>query len=63
MLGSGSESLVFAYIGLCTFTYAADQQDGKFPWSVSFIMVMFAIIIVGRLITVWSVHFLLQACG
>ena len=25
MLGSGAESVVFAYIGLCTFTYAADQ--------------------------------------
>ena len=24
MLGSGAESVVFAYIGLCTFTYAAD---------------------------------------
>jgi NhaP-type Na+/H+ or K+/H+ antiporter len=59
MLGSGAESVVFAYIGLCTFTYAADQQDNKFPWSISFIGIMFAIIIVGRLMTVWSVHFIL----
>jgi NhaP-type Na+/H+ or K+/H+ antiporter len=62
ILGSAAESLVFSYIGLCTFTYAGDQQNGDYPWSLSFIVVMVAIIIVGRLIAVWGVHFLMLTC-
>lgn len=62
ILGSFAESLVFSYIGLCTFTYAGDQQDGAYPWSISFIVVMMAIIIVGRLMAVWGVHFTLGLC-
>jgi hypothetical protein len=58
MLKSGAESVVFAYIGLCTFTYASDIY-GR---SISFIGIMFAIIIVGRLISVFTVHFLFSLC-
>jgi NhaP-type Na+/H+ or K+/H+ antiporter len=63
ILGSAAESLVFSYIGLCTFTYASDQQNGDYPWSLSFIMVMMGIIIVGRLTAVWGVHFALSMCA
>lgn len=68
IFGSAAESYVFAYIGLCTFTYTADEAgyepDGeiKYPWSISFIVVMCVIIIVGRMAAVWTAHGLVSLC-
>ena len=62
ILGSAAESLVFSYIGLCTFTYASDQQNGDYPWSISFIGIMMCIIIIGRLTAVWGVHYAISLC-
>ena len=61
--GSAAESFVFAYMGLCTFTYSKhDNAPGKYPWSISFIGIMTAIIIVGRFIAVWTAHGLFKFC-
>lgn len=61
--GSAAESFVFAYMGLCTFTYSKhDNAPGKYPWSISFIGIMTAIIIVGRFIAVWTAHGIFKAC-
>jgi sodium/hydrogen exchanger-like protein 6/7 len=67
ILGSAAESFVFAYIGLCTFTYAADSSAEEaagedFPWSTSFIGWMLAIIIVGRLMAVGIAHGMISLC-
>ena len=52
---------------MCVFTYAAeevnvDPGEDKYIWSVSFILWMSFIIIIGRIFAVWSVHFLFRAC-
>lgn len=61
--GSAAESFVFAYMGLCTFTYTkSEHKVGEYPWSISFIAIMTAIIIVGRCIAVWTAHGLFKAC-
>jgi len=61
-----AESLVFAYIGLCVFTYTSGHEgeatDSNYYWSASFICWMTGIIIVGRLIAVFSSHFLCKLC-
>jgi len=66
ILGSAAEALVFSYIGLCVFTYSKGDdgqlEDDTYVWSPSFIVILTSIIIVGRLIGVWSVHFLLSLC-
>ena len=64
ILGACAESFVFAYIGLCTFTYAANSStEGEdYPWSMSFIGWMLAIIIVGRLLAVLIAHFMVSLC-
>ena len=67
ILGSAAESFVYAYIGLCTFTYAADSSAEEaagedFPWSTSFIGWMLAIIIVGRLMAVGIAHGMISLC-
>jgi NhaP-type Na+/H+ or K+/H+ antiporter len=69
IFGSAAESFVFAYIGLCTFTYTRFEQgadaheEDKYPWSLTFIVVMCIIIIVGRIVAVWSAHGLVTACS
>jgi len=61
--GSAAESFVFAYIGLCTFTYTKSEKGPTaYPWSISFICIMTAIIIVGRFIAVWTAHGIFKAC-
>ena len=68
VLGSGAEALVFAYIGLCVFTYApyvkgeGEEDDSEYIWSFSFIGYMFAIIIIGRLIAVGLAHAIIGLC-
>jgi NhaP-type Na+/H+ or K+/H+ antiporter len=65
ILGSAAESLTFSYIGLCTFTYAPVQDGIGDPnnfWSVSLIVFLLAIIIVGRIITVFSVEGMFKLC-
>jgi sodium/hydrogen exchanger-like protein 6/7/sodium/hydrogen exchanger 8 len=65
IFGAASESIVFAYIGLCVFTYAGDAQVGEQDqhiWSLSFILWMTGIVIVGRIVGVWSAHFLFRMC-
>ena len=70
IFGSAAESFVFAYIGLCTFTYTRFEQgedapktEEKYPWSLSFIVIMCAIIILGRTIAVWTAHGLVSLCS
>lgn len=64
--GSAAESFVFAYMGLCTFTYAKGERgeaaNDKYPWSISFICIMTVIIIVGRFIAVWTAHGIFKVC-
>jgi NhaP-type Na+/H+ or K+/H+ antiporter len=60
--GSAAESFVFAYMGLCTFTYTKSEHGTEYPWSLSFIGIMTCIIIVGRCIAVWTAHGLFKAC-
>ena len=62
--GSAAESFVFAYMGLCTFTYAKSEHltGEDYPWSISFIGIMTAIIIVGRFIAVWTAHGIFKVC-
>jgi sodium/hydrogen exchanger-like protein 6/7/sodium/hydrogen exchanger 8 len=64
IFGSAAEALVFAYIGLCICTYANDTYEDKYTniWSMSFIFWMILIVMVGRIIGVWGVHFLLLTC-
>lgn len=63
IFGSFAEAVVFAYIGLCSFTYVTnDYKDGEYQWSISFIMWMTAIIIVGRTMAVFSAHFIVKMC-
>jgi NhaP-type Na+/H+ or K+/H+ antiporter len=66
ILGSAAESLTFSYIGLCTFTYAPKQNDigdDNNYWSVSLILYLTGIIIVGRLITVFFVEGMFKLCS
>ena len=70
IFGSAAESFVFAYIGLCTFTYTrweegevAPTEPSAYPWSVTFIVVMCVIIIVGRIVAVWTAHGLVSMCS
>ena len=70
IFGSAAESFVFAYIGLCTFTYTrfeqgedAPREEEKYPWSLSFIVIMCTIIIVGRTVAVWTAHGLVSLCS
>ena len=65
ILGSAAESLTFSYIGLCTFTYAPVQNgigDSNNSWSVSLILFLTVIIIVGRVITVFFVEGMFKLC-
>lgn len=69
IFGAAAESFVFAYIGLCVFTYA-NNDDPRKPttqthhiWSVSFILIMTFIVIVGRFMAVWLAHGLFRLCS
>jgi len=55
-MGSGAEAVVFVYIGLCTFTY-------KFGWSISCIISLTIIIVLGRFLTVFLVDALFRICS
>jgi len=66
IFGSIAESLVFIYIGLSVFSYFnkrdpdgyhGPKNDYRFPCSWSTIGCMTVIVIVGRCLAVWSVHF------
>lgn len=65
IFGAAAEAFVFAYIGLCVFTYtdSDDAQKGDYQWSWPFICWMCGIIIVGRLFAVWTAHFLFKLCS
>lgn len=66
IFGAASESIVFAYIGLCVFTYAHDAKVGdlnQHTWSISFIGWMTLIVILGRICAVWTAHFLFRMCS
>jgi NhaP-type Na+/H+ or K+/H+ antiporter len=67
IFGSAAEAVVFAYIGLCVFTYYPGANSGEEEqtqkWSMSFILWMTLIIIVGRLLAVGISHFLLSMCS
>ena len=66
ILGSIAESFVFAYIGLCVFTYTTGPEevtDSDYYWSVSFIGWMTLIVIVGRVCAVFTVHGLFSLCA
>ena len=66
IFGAAAESVVFAYIGLCVFTYSKQDAVGDkslHVWSVSFILVMTFIVIVGRIMAVWISHGLFSMCA
>jgi sodium/hydrogen exchanger-like protein 6/7/sodium/hydrogen exchanger 8 len=66
VLGSAAEAIVFAYIGLCVFTYATKSTSGNrsdHVWSASFICWMVAIIIVGRISAISIAHTLFGLCS
>jgi NhaP-type Na+/H+ or K+/H+ antiporter len=59
IFGAAAEAVVFAYIGLCVFTYSPSADiDSAHEWSVTFIAWMLGIVIFGRIIAVWTAHFL-----
>lgn len=65
IFGSIAESLVFAYIGLCVFTYTKGEgveDDDYYYWSVSFIGWMTLIVIFGRIAAVFTAHGLFYYC-
>ena len=63
VFGSAAEATVFAYIGLCTFTYASGQgETSSNIWSISFIGWMTVVIILGRIMAVWLVHGMFRFC-
>jgi sodium/hydrogen exchanger-like protein 6/7/sodium/hydrogen exchanger 8 len=65
ILGSIAESIVFAYIGLCVFTYSKGkgaEEDDNYYWSFSFIIWMTVIVIVGRIAAVFTAHGLFSLC-
>jgi NhaP-type Na+/H+ or K+/H+ antiporter len=66
VFGSAAEGIVFTYIGLCLFTYAGNssvEAAKDREWSVSFILWMTLIIIVGRLMGTGISHFLFNMCS
>ena len=66
ILGAIAESFVFAYIGLCVFTYSVGPEevtDSDYYWSVSFILWMTLIVIVGRVCAVFTAHGLFSLCA
>jgi NhaP-type Na+/H+ or K+/H+ antiporter len=58
--GSGAESFVFAYIGLCTFSYAAQQEE--YPWDKYFVMIILSIVIFARTFATFFSHGVLRLC-
>lgn len=76
IFGSAAESFVFAYLGLCCMTYSSSvvwtEEDGrgedtigqpKFPWNVNFILIMFAVVFVSRILALIIAQVLFRACG
>ena len=72
ILGSLAEALVFIYIGICVFTYYGIKDnkglhgpvnDDLYPWSLQVIIVMTVIVFVGRIMAVWTIHFLFLSCA
>lgn len=75
ILGSLAEALVFIYIGICVFTYYGIKNkeddksvfgfigDDKYPWSLQVIVVMTVIVFIGRIMAVWTIHFLFLSCA
>lgn len=58
--GSAAESFVFAYLGLCTFSYAARQDS--YPWDPYFIMIVLAIVILARTFATFFAHGVFRLC-
>lgn len=62
ILGAAAEAFVFAYIGLCVFTYSNSNDNDHHSWSASFIGWMVLIVIVGRILAVWTAHGICKLC-
>lgn len=68
IFGVLAESIVFAYIGLCLFTYANSTLfvEGKEAprniWSYSFIGYMIPIIVFGRFMSIYLTYFMFSCC-
>jgi NhaP-type Na+/H+ or K+/H+ antiporter len=65
IFGAGAEGLVFAYIGLCLFTYMNDAHpyDENNIWSFSFIGYMAPVIVIGRLLSVYLAYLIFLPCS
>jgi len=66
IFGAAAESIVFAYIGLCVFTYSKQEVVGTtslHTWSISFIVWMTVVVICGRILAVWIAHGLFSICA
>lgn len=63
IFGAGAEAFVFANIGLTTFTYVNILDNTNQKWSLSLILWMLLIVIVGRIIAVWLVHGCFRMCS
>lgn len=61
-LGAAAEAFVFAYIGLCVFTYVNSSNESHHVWSVSFIGWMVIIVVLGRIVGVWLAHGICKIC-
>jgi NhaP-type Na+/H+ or K+/H+ antiporter len=56
LIGHSSEAFVFAYLGMCAFTY------GSIHWSVPFIFLTLLIVMIGRFVHVFIMSGLLKLC-
>ena len=72
IFGSIAEALVFIYIGVSVFSYYDKidvdgyhglKGDYLYPWSPSTIGYMTLIVIIGRCLAVWFVHFAFKMCS
>ena len=71
IFGSAAESFVFAYLGLCCFTYSADvlsvpadpNSEPEYPWGIVLIIIMFVIVFCSRCFAVLSAHYLFRLCN
>lgn len=68
IFGAVAEGLVFAYIGLCLFTYMNEANPDmakkmESNWSLSFIGFMAPVIVLGRLLSVYLADLLFRPCS
>lgn len=65
VFGQMAEAFVFTYIGICLMTYDVSSEVGdkeEHNWSLSFILWMTLIIVVGRIFTVVFSHLICKCC-